>query len=199
MPFAGRSGDKAQASIDAHGCPACPHSAVGPAQSGSNDVLINGRAALRVGDHGIHSNCCGANIWMACVGAQSVYINSRPAHRVNDQTQHCGGVGMLIEGSADVLIGEEGAAPAQPADLGKKSGPSEDQIIFAIRSQLTGKAIAGLTVTIRSPSGKELIYRTDVNGDIILNDAVPGVYAVIRSDGTEYTLSYKSTEVLETK
>jgi uncharacterized Zn-binding protein involved in type VI secretion len=71
---------------------------------GSNDVLINGRPAVRVGDKGIHAVCCGPNMWDAVQGSPNVMINGKPAHRVNDTDMHCGGVGKMIEGSTDVLI-----------------------------------------------------------------------------------------------
>jgi hypothetical protein len=32
-------------------------------------------------------------------------INNRPAHRIGDTDQHCGGVGFLVEGSLDVIVG----------------------------------------------------------------------------------------------
>lgn len=105
MPPQGRLGDKSQAPVDAHGCPACPHPTVGPAVQGSPDVLVNNRPALRVGDQGIHAACCGPNIWFATMGSSTVFINNMPAHRMGDQDQHCGGVGTLIEGSPDVIVG----------------------------------------------------------------------------------------------
>ena len=105
MPPQGRLGDKSQAPVDAHGCPACPHPVTGPAVQGSPDVLVNNRPALRVGDQGIHAACCGPNIWFATMGSSTVFINNMPAHRMGDQDQHCGGVGTLIEGSPDVIVG----------------------------------------------------------------------------------------------
>jgi uncharacterized Zn-binding protein involved in type VI secretion len=105
MPPQGRLGDKSQAPVDAHGCPACPHPAIGPAVQGSPDVLVNNRPALRVGDQGIHAACCGPNMWFATQGSATVLINNMPAHRMGDQDQHCGGVGTLIEGSPDVIVG----------------------------------------------------------------------------------------------
>lgn len=105
MPSQGRLGDKSQASADAHGCPARPHPCVGPAIQGSPNVLVNFRPALRVGDKGIHAACCGPNMWTAVKGSGSVFINNMPAHRMGDTDQHCGGVGTLIEGSNDVIVG----------------------------------------------------------------------------------------------
>lgn len=105
MPGAGRLGDKAQGTSDAHGCPGCPHPVVGPAISGSPNVNTNGRPALRVDDQGIHAACCGPNMWQAAQGSATVFINGKPAVRMNDQTRHCGGSGKLIEGSDNVIIG----------------------------------------------------------------------------------------------
>ena len=105
MPGAARVGDKAKADVDAHGCPACPHPPVGPALLGSPTVFINGRFAFRKDDLGMHAVCCGPNMWTAQMGSTTVNINKKAAMRQNDMTKHCGGVGKLIEGSADVIIG----------------------------------------------------------------------------------------------
>lgn len=117
MPAAGRLGDKAQVQSDAHGCPACPHTSVGPAILGSSDVFVNNKPVLRVGDNGIATPCCGPNIWSAQKGATTVLINNQNAFRKDDPSQHCGGSGKLIEGSPDVEIGD-----SSPGDAGQKSG-----------------------------------------------------------------------------
>ena len=106
MPAQGRLGDKAQIAADAHGCPGCPHPGVGPAISGSANVNVNSRPALRVGDAGMHAACCGPNTWTAQAGSASVFINGKAAHRMNDANQHCGGMGKLIEGSNNVFVGD---------------------------------------------------------------------------------------------
>lgn len=105
MPPQGRVGDKAMVPADAHGCPACPHPAQGPATLGSPDVMVNGMQALRLGDSGIHMVCCGPNQWKAAKGSGTVFINNKPAHRLGDMTAHCGGVGNLIVGSTNVIVG----------------------------------------------------------------------------------------------
>lgn len=105
MPAAARVGDKSKVDSDAHGCPSCPHSAVGPAISGSPDVFINDMPAVRVDDTGIHTACCGSNTWVAKKGSGTVQINGKAAHRKDDLDQHCGGMGKMIEGSSDVDIG----------------------------------------------------------------------------------------------
>jgi len=105
MPPQGRLGDKSMAPVDVHGCPACPHPVVGPAVCGSPDVMVNGMPALRVGDKGVHTACCGENSWEALLGSFTVMINGKGAHRLGDMDKHCGGVGNLIEGSPDVMVG----------------------------------------------------------------------------------------------
>ena len=113
MPAIGRLGDVSHVPADDHGCPSCPHDAVGPATVGSPDVEVNGKAALRVTDSGGHDSCCGSNSWVAATGAPTVLINDLPAFRVGDSAAHCGGTGELVIGSEDVDIGDEGAgAPA---------------------------------------------------------------------------------------
>lgn len=114
MSEAARMGDQAHAPEDAHHCSECPHSVSGPAAMGSPDVLINDRPAVRVGDSGTHDLCCDSNSWVAVAGAATLLINDRPAVRAGDATQHCGGSGKLIEGSADVDVGDEGSELAAP-------------------------------------------------------------------------------------
>ena len=105
MPPASRVGDKAFNPADAHGCPVCPHPVVGPGMVGSPDILINGQPALRIGDPGVHSACCGPNSWNVAAGSGTVVFNNIPSARLGDSTIHCGGSGSLIEGSGDVLVG----------------------------------------------------------------------------------------------
>ncbi len=114
MPGAGRLADKAQCPSDGHGCKSCNHACIGPAITGSTTVLVNGRPALIVTSEGIHSSCCGPNKWVANQGSATVMINNQPVHRMGDMTQHCGGVGKLIEGSTNVIVG---GAPGPPAGL----------------------------------------------------------------------------------
>lgn len=108
MSAQGRLGDKGQAQIDAHGCPTCPHPAIGPGIAGSPDVMTNGRPSLRVDDPGIHTACCGTNTWTATQGAMTVFINGKSAHRKDDAQRHCGGPGRLVEGSPNVIVGDMG-------------------------------------------------------------------------------------------
>jgi YD repeat-containing protein len=105
MPPASRVKDKALCPADSHGKPCCSHSVTGPAVSGSPNVFINGQPALRIGDPGVHSSCCGPNTWKCAEGSATVFINGLPAVRLGDGTTHCGGSGKMIEGSPNVLIG----------------------------------------------------------------------------------------------
>jgi uncharacterized Zn-binding protein involved in type VI secretion len=119
---AGRIGDRAQSEPHAHGCPACPHTGVGPAVTGSHNVFVNNRPALRVHDSGVAAACCGSNLWRAVQGTSSVLINDRQAHRKGDGTEHCGyAPGRLIEGSPDVCFGH--ASPQSAEFLGRSAHP----------------------------------------------------------------------------
>ena len=105
MPPQARLGDKSNIPMDSHGCPACPHPAVGPAVQGSPNVMVNGRPAVRVGDKGVHAACCGPTMWTAAAGSSTVMINNMQAHRLGDKDTHCGGNGQMIEGSNNVMSG----------------------------------------------------------------------------------------------
>lgn len=78
---------------------------VGPAVTGSPNIDVNGKAALRVPDRGIHFLCTSSNKWRAVEGSATVEINGKPAVRKGDQTLHCGGVGNMITGSGNCEIG----------------------------------------------------------------------------------------------
>jgi uncharacterized Zn-binding protein involved in type VI secretion len=103
---AGRIGDRSS----------CAASSGGPAATGSANILINGRRALRVGDHGLELGCCGGARWEAEDGAPAVLFNGKLAHRVRDPGTHVGSHGALVEGAANVLIGDR-------AGKGKPSSP----------------------------------------------------------------------------
>lgn len=105
MPGAARVLDHAKADADAHTCPLCPHTPVGPAILGSPTVFINNMPAVRKDDLGMAAPCCGMNMWTAQMGSTTVFINDKAAMRKDDMTKHCGGVGKIIVGSADVIVG----------------------------------------------------------------------------------------------
>lgn len=105
MPPQSRVSDLGQAMADAHGCPACPHPAIGPIIMGSPNVLVNNLPAARMNDSGVHAACCGPNMFWARKGSATVHINGLMAHRQSDMQQHCGGVGMSTMGSPNVITG----------------------------------------------------------------------------------------------
>jgi uncharacterized Zn-binding protein involved in type VI secretion len=105
MPEQIRISDLGKIDACAHGCPACPHPAVGPLVGGSPDVMINKLPAGRLGDMGIHAACCNANTWKTQKGSGTVFINGKAAVRKDDMTKHCGGVGKMTTGSPDVNTG----------------------------------------------------------------------------------------------
>ena len=92
---------------DAHGCPGCPHPVQGPATSGAKTVHVHGKPAVRVGDKGSHTACCGPNTWTASKGSTTVIILGAKAHRKvpSDIDTHCGGIGFMTEGWDDVEVG----------------------------------------------------------------------------------------------
>ncbi|MEC7986949.1 MAG: PAAR domain-containing protein [Myxococcota bacterium] len=105
MPPQSKVGDKALCPADSHGKPCCAHPVQGPGVNGSPNVLVNNMPALRLGDPGVHSGCCGPNTWNVSAGSATVFFNNIKAARIGDQTVHCGGSGNLIEGSSDVITG----------------------------------------------------------------------------------------------
>jgi uncharacterized Zn-binding protein involved in type VI secretion len=94
-------GCKAFCPADAHGGPADPLPVVGPITTGSSHVFVNGRPAARVGDVGIHAACVGPNTFKIVGGDSEVMIDGKPAAKVGSSTQHCGGMGHIIEGASD--------------------------------------------------------------------------------------------------
>jgi uncharacterized Zn-binding protein involved in type VI secretion len=114
MRKAAKVGDDAFCSSDGHGKKCCSHAVQGPAVQGSPDVLINTMQALRIGDPGIHSACCGSNTWKAAEGASTVLINGLRAVRIGDKSSHCGGSGKLIEGSPNVFIDDKSEVLPDP-------------------------------------------------------------------------------------
>jgi uncharacterized Zn-binding protein involved in type VI secretion len=53
-----------------------------------------------MGDTGVHkypTSCCGANTFTIIEGDPTVLIDGTPAARIMDMTQHCGGVGRILD------------------------------------------------------------------------------------------------------
>jgi hypothetical protein len=84
----------------------------------------------------MHAACCGPNAWVAVQGSTGVFVNNLPVVRVGDMTQHCGGLGAMITGSATVTVGEAGVSATAPPDV-------RDRVQNAIEAAETGLGIAG--------------------------------------------------------
>ncbi len=160
MSAQGRVGDRGTVTACAHGCPACPHTATGPAIAGSPDVFCDQRPALRVGDPGVHAACCGANTWTATKGSATVFINHRPAHRKHDAQRHCGGDGELIEGSPTVMVEDPAGASSERA-----VAPDQLEVHVVLPN---GQPAAGAPFTLALPDGALVRGTTDANGVIRL-------------------------------
>ena len=105
QPVARHKMDKAKCPADGHGCNGCTHSVQGPCVSASPDVFVNDKGAIREGDPGIHTACCGPNTWNAKGCSGTVIVNGKGVHREGDATTHCGGSGTMSAGSDDVTAG----------------------------------------------------------------------------------------------
>jgi uncharacterized Zn-binding protein involved in type VI secretion len=149
-------GDKANVPSDSHGCTSCAHNCTGPATAGSPDVYVNGRYALRVTDPGVHSSCCGPNTWQASAGSATVYFNGLKAHRKGDATQHCGGVGKLIEGSDNVFVGDGTGTIPPPIEFFDGR--------FQLFCEVTGVVLSGVRYHIKTASGRIVHGTADENG-----------------------------------
>jgi hypothetical protein len=115
VPGVCRLGDKSKAEIDVHGCPACPHPNVqGPSIVASANVFINGAPGLRISDMGIHTACCGPNMWKITGASGQVFLNGAQLVRQGDPTLHCGGPGKMIECSGNVSDGSPMVAAGAP-------------------------------------------------------------------------------------
>lgn len=72
---------------------------------------------MRRGDSGLHAVGCPGRPWAALKGSKTVLVNGRPAFRMGDATQHRGGQGRLVQGSANVLIGDAGTPSSKPFSI----------------------------------------------------------------------------------
>ena len=53
----------------------------------------------------VHSACCDPSTWSCAEGSATVLINGIPVVHLGDCTTHCGGRGIMIEGSSNVIVG----------------------------------------------------------------------------------------------
>lgn len=165
MPPQARVGDSSQVPADVHGCPACPHPAIGPAIQGSPNVLTNGLPSVRVGDKGVHAACCGPNLWNAKTGSGSVLINGRKAHRLSDLVQHCGGIGNTVQGSPNVIVGDRHGRPSP--------NPKKSWIEIELVDH-HGNPMAGERYKITVPGGATHEGELDEDGRARVDDIDPG-------------------------
>lgn len=73
-----------------------------PLIMGSNNVLINGRPASRVGDQfAVHCSWSGCHQDVMSSGSGSVFVNGRPIARIGDSC----GAASVVDGSKNVFAG----------------------------------------------------------------------------------------------
>jgi hypothetical protein len=117
-------------------------------------VNVNRRPALRVDDPGVHAACCGANTWTATRGSTTVFINGKGAHRIGDQNRHCGGIGQLVEGSPNVIVGESnGGGGGGSTSAGGSSGPVRNAGPSQ-RNESTSRSASGPAAEAHSDSSR---------------------------------------------
>ncbi len=164
MGEAARTGDRAHCDADAHGCPACPHAVEGEARAGSPNVVINGAPALRVGDKGSHEGCCGDGVWRIVGGAPGVVINGRRAARSGDPVSHCGGSGVVVGGSGNVVIG----------DYAKPGAPKDVTWVCYVVTLPNGRPMPGVKYSLTTPDGATVTAATDEDGEAFVDRIPPG-------------------------
>ncbi|NUQ74361.1 MAG: hypothetical protein HUU21_12460 [Polyangiaceae bacterium] len=164
----GRIGDRAALG---EADPARPNRPVVPGVTGSPNVLVNNRPALRVGDLGGFVNSARGFTevrWVAKDGARCVLINNRNAHRALDPEDHRGEPGALVEGSRNVLVG----------DWERGHGPHERTWIGISLHDEDGSPIAGTRYMLRLPDGGARAGFLDKKGEAVANYVPSGVCKV---------------------
>jgi uncharacterized Zn-binding protein involved in type VI secretion len=144
-------------------------SANGTSATGSVNVLINNRPALRVNDSGVHhtGECCCPE-WHVTGGASRVQVNTFLMARVGDSTEHCSGSGQVTTGSSNVLVGDWVVGDHQPLHW----------IHFVLRDR-NGKVVPFATVTLMLADGRRLRARSDAQGSIRIRHINPGSVRVV--------------------
>lgn len=89
-------GDRVFCPACSHGNPCCPHPVSGAITGGSPTVMVRGKPAARLGDGGMHSACCGDNMFTISEGDENVLIDGKPAAIIGSATKHCGGIGHIV-------------------------------------------------------------------------------------------------------
>ncbi len=172
--------DRSLVPADAHGCLSCPHSAVGPIITGSPTIFIEGGLpAARVGDDGIHLSCCNASQYCIASGDPTVLIDGRPAARVGDKTQHCGGVGMIFEGSP----GDKGLFRKDERVHKKHRIDTGSVCRISPRQQASASGSGSIAGTVSDASGSG-IYGVGVNAYTSDN-----IWGTITDESGAYTIT----------
>lgn len=134
------------------------------AATASEDVLINNRPALRVGDRGAPKT------WNALEGAPAVLINGRRAHRCGDAHER----GCLIEGSANVLVGDHAEQPTMASRALLVSATWDQNVAH------TGEPV-GITVTASNAEGQSVLIEITLDnhpdGNAVVDSFLLGVAA----------------------
>jgi uncharacterized Zn-binding protein involved in type VI secretion len=164
---AGRVRDKS-VTVNVNSEGGCGHR-IGFAVDGSNNVLINNRPALRVTDYGVHGRPYHKHKWHAKGGALRVLINGLTPHRRGDPTEHCAGMGALVEGSPNVLIGDY----TKP-----ESCPKLEDVVLRLLNE-TMQPMPNVPVTVIHPDGQRTDHTTDGDGRIVFRGISSGHYGLI--------------------
>jgi uncharacterized Zn-binding protein involved in type VI secretion len=72
----------------------CPFKSSGPFYTASNDVFVEGRGQVRLGDKSVPGICVS--------GSKSVFVNGRPAAHINSKVI----CGRIVSCSTDIFVGE---------------------------------------------------------------------------------------------
>jgi uncharacterized Zn-binding protein involved in type VI secretion len=140
----------------------CKSHAVGPIIDASNNVLINQLPAARQQDNGQHRTGEREGFFIA-EGAPCVLVNGRRMARQLDRVANAHGVGRVISGSPNVLVGDHGKGIARHT-------PSK----ITVTMWLHGMLLPGVRVST-STGGSGV---TGKDGTVTLRDLPQGVTIV---------------------
>ena len=90
-------------------------------------------------------------------------INGRKAHRLSDLVQHCGGVGRTVQGSSNVIVGDQGGRHVFTDDRPALRAPLSYLGGFLLQYE-DGMPVTGQKYIIRSSNGRIFKGNTDCNG-----------------------------------
>lgn len=139
-----------------------------PAVTGSPNVMVNNRPALRVGDVGtVVAGAFSTDTvqWVAAQGARCVLINNRNAHRAWDVDDHRGCPGTIVEGSPYTFVGDwnQGSDARELTWVG-----------IRLRREKGGHPMAGQRYLLWTPDGAVRAGFLDSNGNARIEGVPPG-------------------------